>query len=421
MGVLATDKKDRKPTKLKEDTADVDSAGSRPSEVMLGIGEDKAVYINSIYDQDGYLVQLKFHKNDNIPRILIKLISFIVPFHPYLTTINIDSGLRCDGLHELSKVVSQYNITEVILDNTVILEANYYILINKDNSLKYLSLARCKLNDKAVESIASRLISSSLSILNLTSNRITDVGATYLGNVLRSNRKLTYLNLADNLITDEGAASILSCLREFPLSAEEITEMKTGHIAYLREKQEYVTKQMNSMFDSEKKLLKRRITQAKVASAPLKKPKGLERAVSVKNLLPSVATVNSTFLKKATHAAHASFGPFQNPFSPENTVNKDGVRYCLGNNSLCYLNLAYNNRSYFSVKTLYEVLKTQENLERTPKGLVNVCIEGNNIPETCHELVEIENILQRGLAYARRVSTAIKKKPVRLNTKIDLK
>ncbi|CAB3233033.1 unnamed protein product [Arctia plantaginis] len=403
--------------KAKEENTNEDSqSGSNVNDDIRFSGvnnTDMLIYVDAIYDNNN-LIQLKFNSNLQVPVILLKLFSLIVHFHPHLTAIYINRGLNQNGLYQVSKIVNAAKVTEVILDNTVVKEANYYILLDDNCSLKYLSLAKCKLNDRSVKFIASRLnyplkASKTLSVLNLSSNMITDEGAKYLGDMLRMNRQLCYLNLSGNMISDIGADSILSILMTFPLTADEITQKKARKFHYMKKKNDFIRHTVEVMrIDYEKRYTARKKIGKSVSSGTKK---------SIYDLLPdneklgSMIGFDSVWLDKAETAAEEMIGPFQDAFNDENTITKCGEVYCYGNNVLCYLNLAYNSLTYFSVKKLLEVLKVQRELPRRGKGLINVCIEGNNLPKACQELTEIDIFLEIGLNRLSNMST-IKRKNV---------
>lgn len=419
---IRQDTKDRPSVKVKDELPDLDHPPVKGS-IIFGIGQNiQVVNIHTVYDQNQQLAQLKFVKNSSIPRSVLKIISFIVPFHPYLTTIKIDRGANKEVLYELSHILSLSNLTEITLDGNVIREANYYILLEEHSSLKYLSLARCKINDDVVKLIAEKLLTCPLSLLNLASNRIMDAGATYLGNVLRTNRKLTYLNLSDNSITDTGAIEILNALMPFSLNADEVTEKKIRHFAYLKKRQDLVMKILEELrateVEPEKKVTKK--IAMKQVLVGKKKSKSTLKENETAIPPPAAPFLDKALLDKAEERATASLGPYEDPFSAENVVTTDGIVHCLGNNILCYLNLAYNNLTYFTVKKLCDVVSVQQRGKRDPKGLIKVCIDGNNMPEACPELTEIDYMLERGLA--NKMSTIIRKRPtVKLNMKFELK
>ncbi|KAL0810153.1 hypothetical protein ABMA28_010945 [Loxostege sticticalis] len=373
--------------------------------------------IHAVYDANENLVQLKFNKNKNIPRIVLKIIGLIIKYQTYLTSLNIDKGMDQYTIYEICKILPLSNLTDICLDNCSFKEANYYMLLEKPNCIRQLSLARCGITDDVVQTLTNMLVyplpsSKSLSILNLSSNRITDVGVRHLSEALRSNRQLSYLNVADNMISDDGAEVILNTLLNFPLSFNELLSSRSRHMAYLKEKNELVVRLAKDLRagDYDRRVMKRK----SIKPTPLsRKPKGLEKEPSLKSMVESKSTTNmeAVFLEKATVMAENTLGEFNDPFSKQNTFVENGIVYSYGNNSLCYLNLSYNNLSYTTVKKLLNVLAYQRRLDRKPKGLVNVSIEGNFLPVLCRELASIDQILDFGLSSHQRRASTHKKRP----------
>lgn len=356
--------------------------------------EDKkkgSVKIESIYDNNEKLVQLKFIKNRVIPREVMKTIGLTIPYQKYLNSIVINRGLRMESLYEISKFLPQSNITEIVLDGTFISEANYHTLLT-ESYLKHLSLAKCTINDDVVKTITDKLkkpwpASKVLSALNLSSNRITDVGAKYLADMLRTNRQLSYLNLADNMITDEGGLRIMDSLDEFPLDAQEIEDSMARYVEYLKQKNDLID---TYIIELQKTKLDRIPKRSKV----IKKSKmevSLQYVYLEKSMVETAADAQ-IIQEKAEAMAAKHLGLFYDPFAPNNTRTRNGVVYCCGNNTLCYLNVAYNNLTYASVKKLREVLYAQMYLKRFPKGLIKVVIEGNLMPVVCKEFDHILDV-----------------------------
>lgn len=351
--------------------------------------------IQAIYDSKDNLVQIKFYKNSYIPREILTIISLVQQYYQYLTAIHIDGGLKDNGLHELNKIVSASNITEVVLDNTAVKGTQYHCLLENKSALKYLSLAGCKLMDDGVKEIANRLVhplaaSKSLRILNVSSNQITDIGAQYLGDMLRTNRQLAYLNLASNMITDTGTDCILNSLVQFPLTTDELKAMKFRRIAYFK----HILKLKNiRRIPVNKKIEKKKLGKIPLLTGNKSKCETIEKT-AVTALNPDAKVESFVCYDDTT----LNIEPFKDPFSPENTKVINNVKYCLGNNALNYISLAYNKLSYFSVKKVYNVLCTQKSQARVPKGLVNVCIEGNKIPKCCIEMTLIEEMIRMGIA-----------------------
>lgn len=384
--------------------------------------ESKVVRINTIYDNYDNLVQIKFDKNCNIliPRTILKIIGLIVKFHIYLTSLTINRGLDRYSIHEICKILPKSHITDICLDGTFLEEANYYLLLENENNLKQLSLARCKIDDDVLKKIVKNLTyplpsSKTLSVLNIPSNRITDEGVKYLAEALKSNRQLMYLNIADNMITDDGASALLDVLIEFPMTCDELIQSRNRLMKYLNRKKELVARMVTELRSSDDKKSNKK-KNIRPASVPGKKNnKGLEKELSSKTLSEvnkSLTTLDTALFEKAENMAFNSIGAFTDPFSTMNTISKDGVLYCCGNNTLAYINLSYNNISYFSLKKLMNVLMYQKLLDRKPRGLINLCIEGNCIPVSCKELAQIDDILEMGLMAHNRRFSGIKKKPL---------
>lgn len=399
----------------KKDTLHIDTQSASDYNNFIGgsstYNASEVFHIDAVYDNNHNLIHLKFRNKSTIPVTFIKLMTLIVQFQPCLTAIYIKQGLNKNGLYQLNKIVKIAHITDMVLDETTIEEANYYILLDNDSPLKYLSLSRCQLNDTAVKMIASRLrfptnASKALTALNLSSNKISDEGAQYLGDILRTNRQLAYLNLSSNLISDTGVNSILNSLITFPLTSDEINEKRSRKLIYLKEKNKFINETIERMYmDYEKKVAAKK----KMSKVPILTKKSKSSEV-YQEMDASIGIMDPVWLEKAETVAAGMVAPFQDPFSSENVIVRDSVLYCYGNDTLRYLNLAYNNLSYYSVQKLHTVIMTQRDWDRKPKGLTNVCIEGNQIPITCAELSDINVTIEIGLARMQHASGLIHKK-----------
>ncbi|CAG9796177.1 unnamed protein product [Diatraea saccharalis] len=398
--------------KAKEDTqTDLDSEVDQLNR-MPAITYEDILYINAVYNYNNNLVQIKFANTCTIPRLVLKIIGLIIKYHTHLTSIIINKGINEYSMYELGKLLPLSNITDICLDGTYLKNANYQLLFEQQSSMRQLSLARCSIDDVVLEVIANALIHPSpaskfLSILNLSSNIISDSGIISLANALRTNRALNYLNLSNNMISDRGMTCILDTLVRFPLSLSELVASRSRHIEFMKDKSERIMNLATELrsYDIDKRSIKQKSMKT------LKKGKVLtERDTSLKNINEIDNSNQEALFEKATAIVEATLGSFKDPFNKNNTFVKDNITYCFGNNSLYYLNVSYNNWSYLSLKKLLTVLIYQKTINRKPRGLINLSIEGNLIPEHCKELSLIDSLLNECLSLIQRDVTIPKKK-----------
>ncbi|XP_063389913.1 uncharacterized protein LOC134675566 [Cydia fagiglandana] len=393
VSVVTTDRKTkgksrpRLPSVVDDQEKDEASVSHHPDEADV-------IRIYAVYDYADNIVGLRFDKNTNIPRMLMQILGLIIKFQVYLISLTINRGLNKYVLYEIVKFLPNSRITDINLDNCFLSEGPYYTLLENTSALRNLSLSRCRINDQVVALIAAQLhhhkpASTTLAVLNLSSNRITDVGAQSIREALKTNSKLTYLNLADNFITDEGAVAIFSVLLEFPLTPQELMDFKSRRIDYLRKKQATILQMGKDLRVTD--MVKSKVN--KTTPRTMLKAKGKDDITSEK----SACYTDAYFYEKARAMAD-SMKPFKDPYSSENVTYRDGVTYCLGNNTLCQLNLSYNRLSYLSVLKLLEVVVYQRGSSRKPRGLLNCLVEGNPLPVKCRELAMIEGILEYALS-----------------------
>ncbi|CAH0604895.1 unnamed protein product [Chrysodeixis includens] len=344
-----------------------------------------------------------------LPRKLIQLIGLVLPYYSQLYKLTIKNCfIDFYTLYELGKVISYTTITDVCLDDCPLPAGNYDAILNGRTCVRNLSLCRCRINDDVCERLSSRLVytelaEESLVALNLTSNHITDVGAKYLADALRSNKHLRYLNLADNLLGDVGARHIFDVMVEFPLTNEEIFDKRHRYMLYLKKKQTIILEFLlkfsaqssqstcidlstainhGSTIKKKESVYKRRASSAKI-NRSIKKEKEKFKSQGSDENLPL----------KAEMMTREILGEFVDPFSKENIRIDNGYAFSLGNRVLSYLNLAYNELTYISVKKLLSVIEYQQEFYNSPNsGLFKVVLDGNPIPN-CTELAAIHTIL----------------------------
>lgn len=397
--------KSKGKSKLKTHIAEADKAEIQKSDQFPD--DDNVVKIRAIYEGQ-YLTHIKFEMNPKIPRLALKIVGMAISHQPYLTALTIKRGLTDLGIYEISKFLPFSFLTDICLDGSYVPQGNFYLLLEIPSYLRYLSLSSCNINDDVLKIIASTLqypkhASTTLALLNLSCNFITNTGAKYLAEALRTNRRLNYLNLSSNQLDDEGVSHIFNILLEFPLTYDEIIDKKSRYLKYLKKKMvilENILKKLKS--DEDKKMLKRK-TSSPNPTVGKKAKEGIVTAAN--NDVTKRSTIDAALYAKANDMAIEIVGEFIDPFNKENTFINDGYTYCLGNNSLCYLNLSYNNLMYPSVKKLLSVLSYQKWTNRKPQGLMKVVIEGNNLPESCLEYLKIDELLTMAISpLTRRMS-----------------
>ncbi|KAJ8709273.1 hypothetical protein PYW07_009099 [Mythimna separata] len=369
---------------------------SHPSLRLVGFVPDHTrLSITAVYDHHHKLVEILMFKYAYapIPRTLMKVIALKIPFTRHLTKFTIKQ-CRIDmyTIHDLNKILLISNITDICLDQCPLKEGNYDILLSDASSLQSLSLSRCNINDVVCERMASRLhhlepAEPTLLVLNLSSNRITDVGTKYLAEALRNNRHLRYLNLSDNQISDYGAKYILDVLAEFPLNTDEIQDKNSCFKDYLLSKEE---------------LYRKYLIDLAIKIETSRRKSSLKRKLSAKKIKVKQEFEDEMMKIKARSMALETIGPFEHPFDSTMVTVKEGRSYCIGNFTLCYLNLRYNNLTYLSVQRLAKVVSHQK-MYRNEKmcGLVNVLLEGNNVPKEVNEYILINKDLNKDHALSK--------------------
>ncbi|KAI5634949.1 hypothetical protein NE865_12344 [Phthorimaea operculella] len=254
----------------KEDSPDKHGQPAYVSEVDLRT----LVNITTTYSGDD-LIHIKIDKTMHIPRELLYIISLIAPFYTNLYGISINSGTDKYTIHEVCKIFHASTITEINLDNTGIQEGYYDTILDNADQLRVLSLARCKLTDEVVRRICLKLEFATppkgLSALNLSTNRITDKGASHIAKMLRTNRQLKYLNLASNMLTEDGADKILNVLNKFPFTSEERVYIRHKHLSFLKTKHEVVVRHMMKLWETEMIKTKHMKRMTLKKSSPMKK------------------------------------------------------------------------------------------------------------------------------------------------------
>lgn len=281
------------------------------------------------------------------------------------------------------------NLTDICLDDTYVPEGNYYVLLDHTSNLKYLSLNRCKINDNVCKEIALRIdfggaAEKSLRILDLSTNLITDVGAKYFGDVLRRNRHLLHLNFLGNKISDTGFDYLMKHLHEFPLTYEEILDMRSRNFQYYQRKKEIYDRCVEEIARTQKsesiQLSEKNLSFSNKHSKFKKTQKPAQQRVEVVSHVDLAEKMTKDMLGKRNI-----------PFDDVNCFRKDNYYYSIGNFKLCSLNVAYNNLEFGSLLKILKILKYQCLLRKqsAQTGLLRIVLEGNYFPNSCPELEKI--------------------------------
>ncbi|XP_033098086.1 leucine-rich repeat-containing protein 71-like isoform X24 [Anneissia japonica] len=123
------------------------------------------------------------------------------------------------------------NLKTLAIDGTICVEESWALLIGEESLLTSLSLRNNGITDKGAAMIGKALstvktCNKNLISLNLSGNKISDIGATSIAQGLRMNRALLSLSLANNNVSNEGAKRLAEVLSRFPLTHEEVVERR---------------------------------------------------------------------------------------------------------------------------------------------------------------------------------------------------
>lgn len=258
----------------------------------------------------------------------------------------------------------------------------------KINVLQTLSLRCNKITDVGAARIADMLTSNRyLTGLDLYGNAITSRGAVAIAKALRHNRTLQTLSIAHNHVTDVGVAALAEVLSEFELTHEEVV---------VRRKLLSGTSAVEESVEDGKSLLTR--SGSTHALTPKKKEtvSGKEPKSDKKQRQPSAGKIKG--LKEGKGAKEKA------SVKPQKSVREDALLplleqarcedhawFIVGNRALVSLNVSANPITAESVGALLKTVRFQINLGDA--GLVRVVVQSSSIPKDCKELEELEAIM----------------------------
>ncbi|XP_055334435.1 uncharacterized protein LOC129585680 isoform X1 [Paramacrobiotus metropolitanus] len=160
-----------------------------------------------------------------------------------LTIILVDCGLKSSDIARLADAVPKIlNLEFLALDGNLISEQNHGLVLSKPSSIRHLSVRYANLTDAALKFLAASWLLPArewssdrpgLEFLDLSQNRISDLGLQYLVQALRFNRSLVTLVLTGNLITDLGISIFCKdLLTRFALTQEEALDRRQSFLKY---------------------------------------------------------------------------------------------------------------------------------------------------------------------------------------------
>ncbi|XP_046586134.1 leucine-rich repeat-containing protein 71-like [Neodiprion lecontei] len=204
-----------------------------------------ATVFNLLFDHQVHLdnpVDLR-SKDCHVDVFMLEALNNSIKKFSTLTTLKLQRCLIDEfGIAKIAQILAEpgSTIKDLNLDMNSNTKQNHHLLCATGTRLLYLSLKMCEINDDGVAKIASNLsyhdepCTSTLIVLNLANNTISQIGAEKIGNMLRTNRSLQSLTLTGNKINDAGVKCILDQLSPFTLTHAEIVEKRRRNINRLK-------------------------------------------------------------------------------------------------------------------------------------------------------------------------------------------
>jgi len=163
-------------------------------------------------------------------------LSVLIPAACASSLLDLDLGFNYLGetsLAILAKSIGDSRISSLGLSKTLLkVEKNaafnfLAVLIRNCSSLKVIDMSMNQIGDENFEDFCQSLSTSSIEVLNLQINRLSNNGATFLSQAMRNLRKL---NLQFNSISDEGIVALSNSLLTSQLEDLNLCSNKVGSI-----------------------------------------------------------------------------------------------------------------------------------------------------------------------------------------------
>jgi hypothetical protein len=193
------------------------SLNNNENEIILYPERQFQVISSFDYGNQLKLIQLKEIRQDHplnqISNTMppIRRLEFIISQCQQKSTINlIGQGLTGTDMNiVVNQGIIDKQCQKLLLSNNKIKSVGSSIIaksLNKNTTLKFLSLSYNSLSDEGVQSLTKILAlnNSKLETLSLHKTGITDAGVLHLRNMLKKNKTLIWLHLGRNKISDQG-------------------------------------------------------------------------------------------------------------------------------------------------------------------------------------------------------------------------
>ncbi|KYN42299.1 Leucine-rich repeat-containing protein C10orf92 like protein [Trachymyrmex septentrionalis] len=296
------------------------------------------------------------------------------------------------GILQITHMLTELEcLNDLNLDGNPNPQENYYLLCAPARNLRYLSLRMCKLSDNGMQKIANELKYRDppnvpkLIALNVADNDITDIGAEYIAEMLRTNRSLQSVVLTGNEIQDDGVSLIIQELVTSTLTHEEIVDLRRRRFIKLeskldsRDTEGSEQRRENGAWQSRNLLKNSESITSQDSSSKMRAP---SNSLSISN--------SSIQISKKL-----SDNDIDHPFIKETIA----INYCVmtsGNLNLQHLSLSFNRLTNKTLKKLVSCLHYQNFmlLGNYSRGLLHVFLEGNDI-EKDEDWITFQELLCR--------------------------
>ncbi|XP_033098084.1 leucine-rich repeat-containing protein 71-like isoform X22 [Anneissia japonica] len=340
------------------------------------------------------------------------------------------------------------NLKTLAIDGTICVEESWALLIGEESLLTSLSLRNNGITDKGAAMIGKALstvktCNKNLISLNLSGNKISDIGATSIAQGLRMNRALLSLSLANNNVSNEGAKRLAEVLSRFPLTHEEVVERRkllsekgspdrglvkspppsrrgdnrpgsvrsSSHMDKTDKKRDKSSKKKQ---DGKKGEKEKEDTRSIRSSADGKKDKDdatkggskkddkwkkgfMKASIAADTMTKTKGKKTSSKDKRLPESDSPEMVEAINPLL-EQVENMDNQLWIPGNRCMINLNLSRNNITEIGMKSLLLAVQYQItllNLTPSPalKGILRMSLNGNAVKKTDETFMKLQEVL----------------------------